>query len=285
MDINLPLILLIAVLVTGLIWLVDILVLSRPRKAAAAAIEENFGSMTEEQRTRDPRYNHAVENLPKEPIIVEYAKSFFPLLAIVFALRSFLIEPFQIPSESMVPTLEVGDFIAVNKFAYGIRLPVIQTKIIEIGQPKRGDVIVFFPPHKSQYFIKRLVGLPGDTVTYRDNVLYINGDEVEQELVGYTEDPNSGTCRTTLAIYNEIIEGERHATRKCVEPSPFGRDGTWKVPEGHYFMMGDNRDNSLDSRAWTDPFVPDKNIVGKAFAIWMHWDKGLPSFGRAGGIE
>ncbi len=285
MDINLPLILLIAVTVTGVVWLLDIFVISKPRKAVIRSVNAKYAHLTEEEKASSEVYQGALADAPKEPLIVEYSKSFFPLLAIVFALRSFLIEPFQIPSESMVPTLQVGDFIAVNKYAYGIRLPVIQTKIIEIGQPQRGDVVVFFPPHENRYFIKRLIGLPGDTVRYSNNVLYINGEEIEQELIGYDDEEPSGACWASFALYQEKFGEETHTARKCVEPTPLGREGSWKVPDGHYFMMGDNRDNSLDSRAWDDPFVPDKNIVGKAFAIWMHWNGGLPGFARAGKIE
>lgn len=146
-------------------------------------------------------------------------------------------------------------------------------------------MVVFFPPHEDRYFIKRLVGLPGDTVRYSNNVLYINGEEIEQELLGYDEEERSGACWAKFALYREKFGDESHISRKCVEPTPLGREGSWTVPEGHYFMMGDNRDNSLDSRAWDDPFVPDKRIVGKAFAIWMHWNGGLPSFSRAGKIE
>lgn len=286
MDINLPLILMISVALTGLVWVIDVLFLAKPRKLAVAQVERQFDEVPQEAKQQDPTYRTAMERALKEPLIVEYSKSFFPILAIVFVLRSFLIEPFKIPSESMVPTLEVGDFIAVNKYAYGIRLPVFRSKIIELGNPERGDVVVFFPPHEDRYFIKRLVGLPGDKVQYRDNVLYVNGTLVPQELVG--EDPvnrHGSACWTNYQIVNESIDGEKHLVRKCPTAGKSWNDRTWIVPEGHYFMMGDNRDNSLDSRVWTDPFVPDENIVGKAFAIWMHWDEGLPSFGRAGSIN
>lgn len=276
----------ISVALTGLVWVIDVLFLAKPRKLAVAQVERQFDEVPQEAKQQDPTYRTAMERALKEPLIVEYSKSFFPILAIVFVLRSFLIEPFKIPSESMVPTLEVGDFIAVNKYAYGIRLPVFRSKIIELGNPERGDVVVFFPPHEDRYFIKRLVGLPGDKVQYRDNVLYVNGTLVPQELVG--EDPvnrHGSACWTNYQIVNESIDGEKHLVRKCPTAGKSWNDRTWIVPEGHYFMMGDNRDNSLDSRVWTDPFVPDENIVGKAFAIWMHWDEGLPSFGRAGSIN
>lgn len=286
MDINLPLILMIAVGATGFVWLIDALFLAKSRRLTVANIEQQFAHLPVETKQQDPAYHSAKSKAAKEPLIVEYSKSFFPILAIVFVLRSFLIEPFKIPSESMVPTLEVGDFIVVNKYAYGIRLPVFRTKVIDLGNPERGDVVVFFPPHEDRYFIKRLVGMPGDTLQYRDNVLYVNGVAIPQELVG--EDPVNrygSACWTNHQIVNESIDGEKHLVRKCPTGGKGWNDRTWSVPEGHYFMMGDNRDNSLDSRGWPDPFVPDKNIVGKAFAIWMHWNEGLPSFGRAGSIN
>lgn len=286
MDINLPLILMIAVALTGMVWLIDFLFLAKSRRMGVAKVEQQFDHLSSEAKTQDTAYRSAKAKAAKEPLVVEYSKSFFPILAIVFVLRSFLIEPFKIPSESMVPTLEVGDFIAVNKYAYGIRLPVFRAKIIDLGDPERGDVVVFFPPHEERYFIKRLVGLPGDKIQYRDNVLYVNGAVVPQELI--EEDPinrHGSACWTNYQIVNESIDGEKHLVRKCPTAGKSWNDRSWTVPEGHYFMMGDNRDNSLDSRVWADPFVPDENIVGKAFAIWMHWDEGLPSFGRAGSIN
>lgn len=286
MDINLPLILMVAVAFTGVVWLIDLMFLAKSRRAAIGEVEQRHSGLDAEQRQHDAGYIAAMQKAAKEPLLVEYSKSFFPILAIVFVLRSFLIEPFKIPSESMVPTLEVGDFIAVNKYAYGIRLPVFRLKVMDIGEPQRGDVVVFFPPHEDRYFIKRLVGLPGDKVQVRDNVLYVNGEMIEQELL--SDDPISrqGTaCWSNYQIVNENIDGKKHLVRKCPTAGRGWNDRTWTVPEGHYFMMGDNRDNSLDSRVWPDPFVPDKNIVGKAFAIWMHWNEGLPSFGRAGSIK
>lgn len=287
MDINLPLILMVAVAVTGLIWLLDVLFWAGPRARAAAQVEEQFAQIPAEERQQDQGYLSAIAAATKEPALVEYSKSFFPILAIVFVLRSFLIEPFKIPSESMVPTLEVGDFIAVNKFAYGIRLPVFGTKIIDIGDPQRGDVVVFFPPHEDRYFIKRLVGLPGDEVRYKDNVLYVNGERIEQEYIGDdTKQRGGNPCwGQSYQLFNESLNEDGHVMRKCPPAGRAWNDVVWNVPEGHYFMMGDNRDNSLDSRGWPDPFVPDENIVGKAFAIWMHWGNGLPSFSRTGAIE
>lgn len=257
MDINFPLILLWLVAITGGIWLFDALFLARGRKRAALAGKPG-----------------------REPLPVEYAKSFFPILAIVFVLRSFLVEPFQIPSRSMVPTLQVGDFILVNKYAYGLRLPVSRTKVLDIGQPKRGDVMVFFPPHMNDtYFIKRVIGLPGDNIRLENNVLYINGERAPQELIQALP-----PARPQVEVMWEDIDGQRHMIAKSVRPGP-ASSFRGVVPEGHYFMMGDNRDDSADSRSWG--FVPERDVVGKAFAIWMHWDSfwSLPSFSRAGAIE
>lgn len=261
MDIDFPLILLWLVTITGGIWLFDVLFLARGRKRRAA---------------EGPRGSKA----PTEPVLVEYAKSFFPVLAIVFVLRSFVVEPFQIPSASMWPTLEVGDFILVNKYAYGLRLPVSRTKVVDIGEPKRGDVMVFFPPHMNEtYFIKRVIGVPGDKIKLENNVLYVNGERVPQELLQALP-----PARPQLEILWEQFYGRRHLMAKSIPPGKFANYEK-TVPEGYYFMMGDNRDNSLDSRKWG--LVPERDVVGKAFAIWMHWDKllSLPSFKRVGGIE
>jgi len=205
-------------------------------------------------------------------------------------LRSFLVEPFQIPSSSMVPTLEVGDFILVNKFTYGIRLPVIRTKVIDINDPKRGDVMVFFPPHEKRYFIKRVVGLPGDRIDYIDNQLFINGAKIAEELQAQLP-----ANRPFYEIYKEALGDIEHQTQKnigYIANFSDREDGlkrrysnNYIIPEGHYFMMGDNRNNSSDSRVWGP--VPEENIVGKAFAIWMHWEglSSLPSFSRVGTIK
>lgn len=286
MDIDLPLILMIAVSVTGAIWLLDAIFWAKPRKKAAREVDDRFEQLGETDKQNDEGYQRAMEAATREPLLVEYSKSFFPILALVFVLRSFLIEPFQIPSESMLPTLEVGDFIAVNKFSYGIRLPVFRTKVMEIGQPDRGDVVVFFPPHENRYFIKRLVGLPGDTIRYEGQTLYINGVPTEQTLTGFDEiqRPGGGACWGEYGVMEETIDESSHLVRKCLQSARAIGEGVWEVPAGHYFMMGDNRENSLDSRSWPDPYVPDENIVGKAFAIWMHWDK-WPTFQRAGKIR
>lgn len=191
----------------------------------------------------------------------------------------------------MVPTLEVGDFILVNKFSYGIRLPIIRTKVVDISDPKRGDVMVFFPPHEDRYFIKRVIGLPGDTIRYADNKLYINGEEMTQ-ADEYTDTNVDRNCLLTLGrgvgsyevVKEKLGEDNTHQMRKCVSERRNPDDRTWKVREGHYFMMGDNRDNSSDSREWGP--VPEERIVGKAFAIWMHWESflSIPSFSRVGTI-
>jgi signal peptidase I len=210
---------------------------------------------------------------------IEFMGSMAPVLGLVLVLRSFVIEPFQIPSSSMVPTLKVGDFILVNKWTYGIRLPVIRNKIIALDSPERGDVMVFFPPHEERYFIKRVVGLPGDEIHVLNGVLYINGDKMTQKVLA-DEEPAPRSV-----VMTENLTGVEHAMQKRLLPTRLSQNFTAVVPEGHYFMMGDNRDNSSDSRVWGP--VPEERIVGKAFARWMFWDKflSLPSFERAGKIQ
>jgi len=214
-----------------------------------------------------------------EPVLVEYAKSFFPVLAIVLVLRSFLVEPFQIPSGSMIPTLEVGDFILVNKYHYGLRLPVVGTKLVDNNDPERGDVMVFIPPHDSSYFIKRVVGLPGDRIEYENKQLIINGEPIGVEhLRDVQVDTSIGPRQGVL--FEEQLGDDVHQAQIVTDDNRRPGRTTWVVPPGHYFMMGDNRDNSADSRDWGA--VPEENIVGKAFAIWMHKEPGLnlPSFRR-----
>jgi signal peptidase I len=212
--------------------------------------------------------------------IAEYSRSFFPVLAVVLILRSFLVEPFQIPSSSMVPTLEIGDYILVNKFEYGLRLPVVKTKVLSVGEPKRGDVVVFFPPGKNAYYIKRLVGMPGDHIQYRDKVLTINGKRVDQTLLA--ELP---PLQPTLELSSERLGDVEHLIQKQMGSYNQLADYVDVVVQpNHYFMMGDNRDNSSDSRFWGQ--VPEENIVGKAFAVWMHWESlSMPSFDRVGLIR
>jgi len=210
---------------------------------------------------------------------IEFAGSMAPVLGLVLVLRSFVVEPFQIPSSSMVPTLKVGDFILVSKWTYGIRLPVIRNKIIEINSPERGDVMVFFPPHEDRYFIKRVIGLPGDEIHVLNGVLYINGDKMSQKILA------DEVAAPRSVVMTEELTGVEHAIQKRLLPTRLSQNFTAVVPEGHYFMMGDNRDNSSDSRVWGP--VPEERIVGKAFARWMFWDKflSLPSFDRTGKIQ
>ena len=210
---------------------------------------------------------------------IEFIGSLAPVLGLVLLLRSFVVEPFQIPSQSMLPTLKVGDFILVSKSTYGIRLPVLRTKLVDISSPKRGDVMVFFPPHEDRYFIKRVVGLPGDKVQVLNGVLYINGEQMEQVL-----GPEEATSARSVVMTENLV-GSQHLIQKRISPTRLSQSYTSIVPDGHYFMMGDNRDNSSDSRVWGP--VPEERIVGKAFARWMFWNNFLsvPSFDRAGKIQ
>jgi len=206
-----------------------------------------------------------------DPFLVDFSKSFFPILLIVVIVRSFIAEPFRIPSGSMIPTLEVGDFILVKKYAYGVRLPVIHTKILDVNEPERGDVVVFrYPPQPEINYIKRLIGLPGDTVEWsNDKKLTINGKAVEyQSLENYPLQDGDSTTLSNVLQEEEILPNK---VKHKLILYPLGtRAGKWQVPEGHYFMMGDNRDNSSDSRFWG--FVPEANLVGKASLVWMHWN-------------
>lgn len=250
MGINFSLVLVLSVFLTGIVWLLEIFVL-RPRRTSASEKEES----------------------QKQPLIVEYSISFFPVLLVVLVLRSFLFEPFQIPSGSMIPTLEIGDFILVNKYAYGVRLPVIGSKIIEVDKPKNGDVMVFVPPHRPDYFIKRVVGIPGDHIVYSNKTLFVNGEEVKLDFVAKL--PPSGP---QYMVFKESLGEVEHLIHRDLYRNADYRE--WTVPQGHYFMMGDNRDKSADSRSWG--FVPEENIVGKAVAVWMNWKPGLklPGFSR-----
>lgn len=278
MDINFPLILVILVFVSGALWLADIFFYAKPRRQR---VDDALKSLSEKSlKETDEGYKLALAAASKEPVAIEYAKSFFPVLAFVLVLRSFLVEPFQIPSASMVPTLEVGDFILVNKFAYGIRLPVTNTKIVSIGEPKRGDVMVFFPPHKPDtYFIKRVFGLPGDIIEVDNGNFSINGAAVSATLLAQLP-----AGRPVYEVLREQLGEASHEINRSIVPGRLSRSGRWVVPENHYFMVGDNRDNSADSREWG--YVSDQQIVGQAFAIWMHWETmfSIPSFHRVGSI-
>ncbi len=281
MSIDFPLILVILVFGSGLIWAVDALLFAPARHRTRALLQEKYPGWEEESSAAQAQYRAAVQSQAREPVAVEYSRSFFPVLFVVFVLRSFLVEPFQIPSSSMVPTLQVGDYILVNKYTYGIRLPVLRTKVLAINEPQRGDVMVFFPPHMNDtYYIKRVIGLPGDTVSYRDKRLSVNGEPVPTEMLGPASEESGGNRyhvgKAKLGEAEHLFQDDRMRR---------GRDFTVKVKPGHYFMMGDNRDNSADSRVWGQ--VPEKDIVGKAFAVWMHWESflSLPSFSRVGIIE
>lgn len=274
MDIDFSLVLVCLVGASGALWLLDSLWIKKHRMQAIADYEATQAKGRSEEQVAE-----AVAGLSQEPIIIEYAKSFFPVLLIVLILRSFLVEPFQIPTGSMIPTLEVGDFILVNKYAYGVRLPVIGTKIVDVADPERGDVMVFIPPHVDSYYIKRVIGLPGDTIRYEDKRLFVNGELIGEEFVeDIVIDTNLGDLAGTL--HTETINGVEHATQYITAVTRQPSRTTWVIPNGHYFMMGDNRDNSADSREWGT--VPEKDIVGRAIAVWMHKDPGLnlPTFAR-----
>ena len=301
MDFDFNLILVPATLILGAIWLLDKLVLKQKQS----------------------------KGLDKSTAPVRWAYDFFPILAIVLVVRSFLIEPFNIPSSSMVPTLYTGDFIAVNKYAYGIRLPLVNTKVLDLGAPQHGDVVVFrYPENPKIYYIKRVIGVGGDTVSFNNGQLSVNGKAIATTPANFTPDP-----KMTAQLYppgktetGELVTAEQAAqlgnqeeqTAQYVQESPSSNhqhlvrylgDKNWfqyasflqqaspqlmvsqgqqwqiKVPEGHYFVMGDNRDRSADGRFWG--FVPDENLAGKAVYVWTHKASGLslPTFNRNGAIH
>lgn len=235
-------ILAIATAVAGAIWLVDH-VYFRPRRLQ--------------------------KGIEAEPKLTEYARSFFPILLIVFVLRSFIIEPFRIPTGSMRPSLLEGDFILVNKFTYGVRLPLIGKKIFSLNEPKQGDVLVFRYPNNPQVdFIKRVIGVPGDTISYKNKMIYVNGEPLERIFLGVTQDNEPSGRRYPVLHYVEKSKVGQHSIYVHSDSGETLKEIT--VPSGSYFVMGDNRDNSDDSRVWG--FVPEELILGKAFFIWMSWD-------------
>ncbi|HUV20796.1 MAG TPA: signal peptidase I [Gammaproteobacteria bacterium] len=242
--------------VSGSLWLLDVLLFSRFRK------------------------KQALSRVKKEPLLIEYSRAFFPVLLAVLVLRGFIVEPFRIPSGSMMPTLLVGDFILVNKFSFGLKLPVTHYKITSGDKPKRGDVVVFrYPQDESQDYIKRVIGLPGDHVSYYNRKLSINGealpielDHVYQGLGDLNQMQQASGCDRAGAscqAFTESNDGVDY-TVMTNPATTYSINGEVFVPEGHYFVMGDNRDHSNDSRIWG--YVPEENLVGKAFMIWMHWD-------------
>ncbi|MEN9472458.1 MAG: hypothetical protein RLZZ495_547 [Pseudomonadota bacterium] len=264
---NFALLLFIATIASGIFWLADRFHFLPLRRAAAAKIEDP------ETKAR----------ILEQPWWLDWTAGLFPVIISVFFLRSFVVEPFKIPSGSMLPTLLIGDMILVNKFTYGLRLPVIHTKVIEGKAVQRGDVMVFrYPPKPQLDYIKRVIGVPGDTVAYLNKRLTINGKVIETEIVPDFFDDQAITYSKQL---QESLGENKHRLLNDDNRPAFisgasafaGREGcqysvegvSCKVPAGHYFVMGDNRDNSLDSRYWG--FVPDANIVGKAFMIWMNF--------------
>ena len=286
---NFALLLFLATVVTGLYWLADRFIFLPRRRAAAQALTEQRARRRAElaaqgiSKVDDEDLGAARERLLAQPWWLDWTAGLFPVILIVFMLRSFVVEPFKIPSGSMIPTLLVGDLILVNKFTYGLRLPVVNTQVTQGSPIQRGDVVVFrYPPKPSVDYIKRVIGLPGDEVSYLNKRLTINGKEVPQAAVSDFFDESS---MEYFKQFNEQLGDVHHDiivdTRRAAfigNPDQFPyRDQcrysiegvTCKVPEGHYFMMGDNRDNSLDSRYWG--FVPNGNIVGKAFFVWMNF--------------
>lgn len=286
-DFDFALILVVLTAISMVLWLVDKFFFAPDRNAALLRLQKRFPEWDKADSDDRKHFMLAVEVDAKQPPVLEYACSFFPVLAIVLVLRSFLVEPFQIPSASMVPTLKVGDFILVNKYTYGLRLPVTGTKIMDLNEPERGDVMVFFPPHDSRYFIKRVIGVPGDRIEVRNKVIYVNGVKAEQVVQEefLTEDPPYRLLTENLSGVEHEIRIDLRYSRALTPQQIYPNDFSLTVKPGHYFMMGDNRDNSSDSRFWG--LVPEENIVGKAFLIWMHWNEffSVPSFDRVGRIE
>lgn len=285
---NFALLLLLATVVTGFYWVAERLYFL-PQRRKAAALLESDAVLRRAELTKigisqvDGDIAQAKARILAQPWWLDWTAGLFPVIIAVFFLRSFLFEPFKIPSGSMIPTLRVGDLILVNKFHYGIRLPVINSKITEGTAPRRGDVMVFrYPPKPSLDYIKRVVGLPGDEVAYLNKRLTINGKEIktvgapeffDDDVMRYFKQYEESLGEKTHKLLND---DDRPAFVPGVSEFPFMENCRYsvegvvcKVPKGHYFMMGDNRDNSLDSRYWG--FVPDRNIVGKAFFVWMNF--------------
>lgn len=257
---DLELILVIGTLVTGAVWLLDKFFL-RKRRTGVSQQRAHKGEPGEETK---PDAKAA-----KEPWHIETCKSFFPILLIVLILRAFVAEPFRIPSGSMMPTLLHGDFILVNKFTYGIRLPVLHAKIMDTGAPRRGDVAVFrFPVNPADDYIKRIIGLPGDRIEYRNKTVFVNDRPMQQASNGVYRGTGSNSVMNGIPVFSEDLEEIRHDV--MITYPRYNIPIVEVVPENHYFVMGDNRDHSSDSRSWG--FVPEENLVGRAFLVWMNWD-------------
>lgn len=260
MIVDFALVMFIALVVTGGLWAFDRLFLTHAREQRAEAF------------TRDGNVE-AAALARREPVLVEYARAFFPVILIVFLIRSFLAEPFRIPSGSMMPNLLNGDFILVNKFSYGVRLPVLNEKIIDVTDPKRGDVVVFrFPGDPSINYIKRVIGVPGDHVVYKGKQLLINGKPMELSDRQPYSSPHMTDAGAALHRLVENIDGNRHYI--LITDNRDDRSAEFNVPAGQYFVMGDNRDHSNDGRYWG--FVPDRHLVGRAFLIWFSLDTVSP---------
>jgi signal peptidase I len=285
---NFALLLFMAVVVSGVYWVAEKWVFLPQRRRAAAAFEAEHRQRLAELERMQVKADHGDvgatrDKLLAQPWWLDWTAGLFPVILVVFVLRSFLFEPFKIPSGSMIPTLRVGDLILVNKFHYGVRLPVIHTKILSNNEPQRGDVMVFrYPPQPSLDYIKRVVGLPGDEVAYLNKQLTVNGQPVQQVAQPEFYDPDtlrySRRFSETLndRTHDILNDSDRPAFIPGASEFPFRDQCRYsvegvvcQVPAGHYFMLGDNRDNSLDSRYWG--FVPEANIVGKAFFVWMNF--------------
>ena len=295
---NFALLLFLATVVTGIYWLAERMVFLPRRRRAVGVLEVQAAQRKGELASRgiapvDSNLAGARQRVLMQPWWLDWTAGLFPVILAVFVLRSFLFEPFKIPSGSMIPTLLVGDLILVNKYTYGLRLPVLNTRLTAGTPPARGDVMVFrYPPKPSLDYIKRVVGVPGDEVAYLNKKLTINGQPVSKSAVPDFFDEDA---MRYFKQFEEVLGSKRHRLLNDDERPAFipgAEDFTFKqncrysvegvvckVPEGHYFMMGDNRDNSLDSRYWG--FVPDRNIVGRAFLVWMNFS----SLKRIGSFE